>query len=190
MGNCCDSHNEDNKELVFEHNKGESSNGLYTNHMDRETKMKSLFRKNVKENRRYSNKETNENEEKKEFQDSIHFSEFSYLKETSSQFYEDLSEKEKKIIVNEFIAPIESINGNSGFINKEDFELDVYISSNIPQKEKNSLPRCPLLKKKSNSLQRFTKKNNLYMKDKDSGYVSSSSTRRTVKRVRIKLLSE
>ena len=183
MGNCCYSQNEDNNDLVFEPNKGESAKGLNAL-QDRETKMKSLFRKNVKENRRYSNKDTNENEEKKEFQDSIHFSEFSYLKETSSQFYEDLTEKEKKIIVNEFIAPIESINGNSGFINKEDFELDVYISSNIPKEEKTSL------KKKSNSLKRFTKKNNLYMKDKDSGYVSSSSTRKTIKRVRIKLLSE
>lgn len=189
MGNCCYSQNEDNNDLIFEHNKGESAKGLNAL-QDRETKMKSLFRKNVKENRRYSNKDTNENEEKKEFQDSIHFSEFSYLKETSSQFYEDLTEKEKKIIVNEFIAPIESINGNSGFINKEDFELDVYISSNISKEEKTSLPRCRLLKKKSNSLKRFTKKNNLYMKDKDSGYVSSSSTRKTIKRVRIKLLSE
>ena len=51
MGNCCYSQNEDNNDLVFEHNKGESAKGLNAL-QDRETKMKSLFRKNVKENRR------------------------------------------------------------------------------------------------------------------------------------------
>lgn len=190
MGNCCYNPNDDNNDIVFGHNTGESNKELIK-HQDRETKMKSLFRKNENiNNRRYSNKDTNENEEKKEFQDSLQFSEFSYMKETSSQFYEDLTEKEKKIIVNEFIAPIESVNGNSGFINNEDFELGMYIYPTIPKKENASHPRCRLLKKKSNSLKRFTKKNNYYSKDKDSGYVSCGSNRKTVKRVRIKLLSE
>lgn len=181
MGTCCFVYNSDieNQDLIMRHAKGESTQCL-NNRNDGREKLKSLFHQKAN----LSNKETNENDL---YQESIQLSEFSYMKETASRFYNELSEKDKERIVNEFIAPIETANGNSGFINNEDFDLNLYICKTIPKEEKKDKKSKA---KKSNSLKRFSKKTHFNIKDKDSGYNSCGSNKRMYKRSRIKLLTE
>ena len=181
MGTCCFVYNSDieNQDLILRHVKGESEQCLNNKTEGRE-KFKSLFRNKAN----FSNKETNENDL---YQESIQLSEFSYMKETTSRFYIELSEKDKERIVNEFIAPIENANGNSGFINNEDFDFNEYICKTIPKAEKKENKAKA---KKSNSLKRFSKKTHFNIKDKESGYNSCGSNKKMYKRSRIKLLTE
>ena len=130
MGTCCFAYNSDieNQDLIMRHAKGESAQCL-NNRNDGREKLKSLFHHKAN----ISKKETNENDL---YQESIQLSEFSYMKETASRFYNELSEKDKERIVNEFIAPIETADGNSGFINNEDFDFNEYICRTIPKEAK------------------------------------------------------
>ena len=138
MGTCCIGYNAnlDNQNILITHDKLTSEHPLKENNK-RGAKLKAQNQKvnsTPKEKElstkfSLSKKETNGIDEKENIQESFLFSDYSNIKHTTEQFFNEISEKDNQLLINESIAPIESTNMNSFFVNQDEIEINEYIKN-------------------------------------------------------------
>ena len=206
MGTCCIVYNAnlDNQNILITHDKLTSEHPLKENNK-RGAKLKAQNQKvnsTPKEKElstkfSLSKKETNGIDEKENIQESFLFSDYSNIKHTTEKFFNEISDKDNQLLINESIAPIESTNMNSFFVNQDEIEINEYIKnihikSEIKKKVEviNNMIRdtskVELKSNKCNSLKRINKKS-LKMKDSDSD--TNQKGKKTYARSRMKLLT-
>lgn len=184
MGTCCVGYNSnlDNQNILITHDKISSQQALKEGNK-REAKLKAQNQKasitprekELSTKFSLSKKEINGIDEQESNQESFIFSDNSNLKETTAKFFNEISDKDNQLLINESIAPIESTNMNSFFVNQDELEINEYIKnihikSEIKKKVdiNRDTPKVELKSNKCNSLKRFNKKS-LKMNNNDSG---------------------
>ena len=189
MGTCCTYFNTniDNQNLHFTHH-----NNKLDESEKRLSRLKSkpsiLREKELVSKFSLSKKDTNAIEEKENYEESIQLSKCSSMK--AEDFNEIAECNMEKILLSDNIPPIESKEGNSGFINKEDFDFNECICNTCikEEKKKNRESSNFFNKNKCKSLKRFTKKIQLTIKD-TSSCETNNQKKKPYKRSRIKLLT-
>lgn len=187
MGTCCTYFNSniDNQNIHFYNNQLHESEKRISR---LKSKPSILREKELVTKCSLSKKDTNAIEEKENNEESIQLSECcSSMKE---EYFKEITECNKEtLLLSDNIPPIETREGNSGFINKEDFDFNECICNTCIKEEKKKSKECNFFNKnKCKSLKRFSKKSQLTIKD-SSSCETNIQRKKPYKRSRMKLLT-